>query len=107
MIIAHLDLDAFFAAGKIGIVLVPLNTRLTVPELEFILTDCGVRAVMYDDTYRDQVGALKGRVPSVERWVSLDPSPDTSDDHWHGLVAAAGQQRYHGHRPAPEIRGES
>ena len=26
--------DAFFAAGKSGIVLVPLNTRLTPPELE-------------------------------------------------------------------------
>jgi fatty-acyl-CoA synthase len=95
-------LDAFFAAGKIGIVLVPLNTRLTVPELEYILADCGVRAVMYDAGYRDQVAALKDRVATVERWVSLDPSPDPSDDHWHDLVAAAERERFHGHRPAPE-----
>ena len=36
-------LDTFFAAGKSGIVLVPLNTRLTAPELEFIIRDCGAQ----------------------------------------------------------------
>ena len=29
-------LDAFFAAGKSGVVLVPLNTRLTARELEVL-----------------------------------------------------------------------
>jgi len=33
-------LDAFFAAGKSGVVLVPLSTRLTANELEQIVRDC-------------------------------------------------------------------
>ena len=37
-------LDAFFAAGKTGIVLVPLSTRLTVAELENILCDADASA---------------------------------------------------------------
>ena len=81
-------LDAFFAAGKLGVVLVPLNTRLTVPELEYILSDCGVRAVVYDAVHGTTVAELKHRVGTVERWVALDPTSDPADDHWEALVAA-------------------
>ena len=33
-------LDAFSAAAKSGVILVPLGTRLTAPELAVIATDC-------------------------------------------------------------------
>src|SRR5918997_1090729 len=33
-------LEAFFAAAKLTAVLVPLNHRLTLPELQYILEDC-------------------------------------------------------------------
>ena len=55
-------LDAFFAAGKSGVVLVPLNTRLTVPELEFIIRDCSLRAVLYAEEHRESVRRLRSRV---------------------------------------------
>ncbi|MGD9505171.1 MAG: long-chain-fatty-acid--CoA ligase [Syntrophobacteraceae bacterium] len=35
-------LEIYFAASKIGAVLVPLNIRLSAPEMDFILEDCGV-----------------------------------------------------------------
>jgi fatty-acyl-CoA synthase len=39
--------DAFFAAGKSGIVLVPLSTRLTQDELAAQIEDAGLRLVMH------------------------------------------------------------
>lgn len=39
--------DAFFAAGKSGVVLVPLSTRLTPTELAALVEDAGARALMY------------------------------------------------------------
>jgi len=58
-------LDAFFAAGKSGIVLVPLNTKLTVPELEYIIRDCSLRALLYGDEHREAVRRLRSRVDVV------------------------------------------
>jgi len=95
-------LDAFFAAGKLGVVLVPLNTRLAVPELEYILTDCGVRAVMYDAGHVAAVAELKRRATTVERWVALDEASDPADEHWEALVAASGRRRAHAPHPRPE-----
>src|SRR5947208_18767 len=44
-------LEAFFAAAKLTAILVPLNHRLTQPELEYILKDCEPRALFYEDEF--------------------------------------------------------
>ena len=64
-------LDAFFAAGKSGVVLVPLSTRLTPSELEVIVRDSGARALIYDGDHRAVVRRLRTRV-DVEFWLALD-----------------------------------
>ncbi len=92
-------LDAFFAAAKSCIVLVPLNTRLAVPELEYIIRDCGLRAVMYGGEYRSVARLLRPRV-DVEHWIAFDePLPDdpTYDDLV--LTRGAGSSVYRRCRP--------
>jgi fatty-acyl-CoA synthase len=42
-------LEVQFACGRLGAVLVPLNIRLTVPELEFIIGDAAPTVLVYDD----------------------------------------------------------
>jgi fatty-acyl-CoA synthase len=41
-------LEIQFACGRLGAVFVPLNTRLTVPELHFIVGDCAPRLMIHD-----------------------------------------------------------
>src|SRR5579859_138452 len=56
-------LDLLFAVGKVGAILVPLNWRLTVRELEIILRDCSPAVLFHDEAYAEparQVGALLG-----------------------------------------------
>lgn len=64
-------LDVFFAAAKSGAVVVPLNTRLTAHELEHIVRDSGLRALVYDEASAGTVDALRATV-AVEHWVALD-----------------------------------
>lgn len=45
--------DAFFAAGKSGVVLVPLSTRLTEPELAAVIEDADVRLVITSGTFAE------------------------------------------------------
>ncbi|GAB3255118.1 acyl-CoA synthetase [Arthrobacter pigmenti] len=41
--------EAFFAAGMLGAIFVPLNTRLAPPEIQFALQDCGASALVYSE----------------------------------------------------------
>ena len=41
-------LEVQFACGRIGAVMVPLNTRLTVPELQFIVGDASPKVMIHD-----------------------------------------------------------
>jgi long-chain acyl-CoA synthetase len=61
---SHRYLEAFCGIPSGGMVIVPLNTRLAVRELQAIVKDCGARVLFTD---RD-VGALAG---SVERVLSI------------------------------------
>ena len=49
----------FYGAAKIGAVAVPLNTRLTAPELEFILSDSGSKVLIYGEAFAAVVEAIK------------------------------------------------
>ncbi len=71
-------LDHFFAAGKTGIVLVPLSTRLTAHELEAIVRDSGLAALAFSGECEEAVRSLRSRV-GLERWVALDAPAEPSD----------------------------
>jgi fatty-acyl-CoA synthase len=64
-------LDAFFAAGKTGIILVPFNSRLTAAELSVIVKDSGLKALLYDGELAEKVRQLKQEC-SIEHWIGLD-----------------------------------
>jgi fatty-acyl-CoA synthase len=63
--------DAFWAAGKSGIILVPLGTRSTAHELHQILADCGPRCLMYSARYEKLANELQQLV-AFEHLLSLD-----------------------------------
>jgi len=63
--------DAFWAAGKSGIILVPLGTRSTAHELHQILADCGPRCLVYSARYEKLSKELKQLV-AFEHLISLD-----------------------------------
>ena len=73
-------IDAFFAAARSGVILVPLGTRLTAHEIHYILADGGARGLMYGGAFADVVRALAAAAtpasspgtPGLERWVALD-----------------------------------
>lgn len=62
----------FYAAAKIGAVAVPLNTRLTAAELEFILSDSGSAVLVYGDAFADTVASIKAGTThpcTVREWI--------------------------------------
>lgn len=96
-------LEAFFAAGKTGVILVPLGTRLTAPELEPVVRDSELSALCYDGALAETAAALRRRV-GVEHWIALDEDSaageaGTADPSYAALTAALGDDP--GWRPTP------
>ena len=52
-------LEIFFACGKTGAIMVPLNFRLAVPELRYILADCAPRALVYSSDFAEKINNIK------------------------------------------------
>lgn len=75
-------LDLWFACGKLGAVLQPLNWRLTRPELAGLLADATPCIFAYGPEFAATARDLRGQAPSVRRWLALDGGAlaDLDDD---------------------------
>ena len=54
-----------FACGRLGAIFVPLNWRLTVPELSFILGDATPKILIHDHDFTEPAQALTKVVPGM------------------------------------------
>jgi fatty-acyl-CoA synthase len=72
-----------FACGKIGSIGVPLNWRLSVPELEYIVNDCGPKVLFYDVRFSDQAKHLQ-TLCGVNTLVAIDFE---ADDEYEAALA--------------------
>ncbi len=80
-------LEAFFAAPKAGVILVPLGTRLTANEIAPIVEDAGLAGLLYDGAHLETVRALKGLV-ELRHWIAFDEGADPADAQYDELVAS-------------------
>src|SRR5262245_52028429 len=55
--------DAMFAAARLGAIFVPLNFRLTGPELQYIISDAGVHTLVADGTHRGVIDGIRANLP--------------------------------------------
>jgi fatty-acyl-CoA synthase len=77
-------LETLFGAGLLGAIFVPLNWRLAVPELAYLLDDSGARALVFAP---DQVGAVARLMDLVEL-----PAAVPLGAEYERLLAAAGTE---------------
>lgn len=93
-------ITAFFATAKLGGVIVPLNWRLVPDELEFILKDAGVTALVFGSEFTPSVVDLQARGPKtdVREWFYVGDVA-TKPAFAHDYVAEAAASQAH----EPEI----
>jgi fatty-acyl-CoA synthase len=76
-------LETLFATARLGAIFVPLNFRLTGPELEFIINDAGCHTMVADSNHTAVLDTIRGTV-SVRNWLSVESRPDG----WTDYIAA-------------------
>ena len=67
-------LEIFFACAKTGAIMVPVNFRLAVPELAYIIQDCTPRVLIYSADFTDKVKHLKTSLQMVPRCFCHGPA---------------------------------
>jgi acyl-CoA synthetase (AMP-forming)/AMP-acid ligase II len=102
----HQFAETFYGAALAGMVVVPLNWRLTASELTFILRDSGASALCFSQDFDALAHELHdnptGEPSTVAHWVRIaaDGGPDWAVGH-EELIAAASAE------PQPAIGGGS
>ncbi|HTW34698.1 MAG TPA: long-chain fatty acid--CoA ligase [Rhizomicrobium sp.] len=88
-------LECYYAIFWIAAVLVPLNTRLAVAELEYQLADAGVTLFLFGAEFETHVAKLRAKLDF--RSVALDGPSPSADKTYEDLMARAA--------PVPETEG--
>lgn len=82
-------LDALFATGKLGAILLPLNWRLTAPELAYQIGDSSPRVLIADPEFAPVVRDVQAQAP-VATLIWLSGENDGAAPRYDDLVAQAG-----------------
>ena len=72
-------LEGYYGIPLIRAVVMPLNVRLTAPELIQILNHSGARILIYENDFTPLVEAFRKMCPAVERYVAIGPSTTQPD----------------------------
>jgi fatty-acyl-CoA synthase len=80
-------LDALFATALLGAILVPLNWRLTTPELLGILRDCSPVLLLHDETHAEHAREVVAALASAPAASTAPPAAE----------AASARDQHNGH----------
>src|SRR4029453_6508319 len=77
----------YFAASKAGVVPVPLNYRLSPSQWAAILGDAQPRLLIAERAFIDAIDAIRGDLPTVQRFVTLDAASKQGWEEYYHWVA--------------------
>lgn len=81
-------IDAYYATGKTGTILVPYNVRLSVQELIQLIRNEEPKVLFYEDAFSDKIAALKEQT-SIQHYISL-PGSKRGEDIPYGDILLPG-----------------
>ena len=80
--------EAYFAAGKIGSIYVPLNFRARGNELAYMLNSSEANTLFVGERYIELVNSIKPELTSVKTFISLD-SQQEGMSYYEDMIASS------------------
>jgi fatty-acyl-CoA synthase len=81
---SHFFVESFFATSQVGLILVPINFRLTAQEILFILQHSGAKAIIADYDFAGLVDEIRGDAPGLEHFIEARYD-DARTENWINL----------------------
>lgn len=87
---SHRYSEAYYACAVAGLTFMPLNSRLSAPELEYIFNDSDARALLLSAPFLDVFEGVRAKAPSLEFTIGmgLEKSP-AGFHHYEDMLSAA------------------
>ena len=73
----HRLLEGYYAVPQIGAILLPINIRLTPPDIAYILNDAGASTVVVDRQLAGLLAPILPSLPSVKNVILMGGDPKT------------------------------
>jgi fatty-acyl-CoA synthase len=89
----HQLLEGYFGVPQARAVLMPLNVRLSPPELVGILNHAGVSTLIFENDFAPLVERLRPLCPSIRRYVTVNESIPVADLTYEELIAQGRPER--------------
>ena len=71
----------YIGIQKAGSVVVPINLLYSPEEVQYILNDAEVKALVYFDPFAPSVSAIRAGVPKIQNWICIGQNPSDPADH--------------------------
>jgi acyl-CoA synthetase (AMP-forming)/AMP-acid ligase II len=84
--------DMYFGLGKIGAILVPINHRLAGPEIEYILSDCEAKVLVFGKEFAEVVGSIRNDIPARNLIAISDDPPEWAKSYGSVINEASGEE---------------
>lgn len=84
----HKYWELYFAAGKLGIPVTPLNFRLADEELAYIVNDSEAKVFFAGDGLEERSLGMKNDLPGIKTWIALD-NPVEGYSYYEELLEGA------------------
>ena len=85
---SHRYFEIYYAIPWAGGTIVPLNTRLALPELQYILDDSGAEILVVDDNFVSVAQAIRERLPALKLMHISDHAAPTGFTDYERQIAA-------------------
>jgi fatty-acyl-CoA synthase len=89
----HQLLEGYFGVPQARAIVMPLNVRLSPPELSAILNHAGASVLVFENDFVPLVEQLRPQCPSIRRYVAIDECTPTADLTYEELLAQGEAQR--------------
>jgi acyl-CoA synthetase (AMP-forming)/AMP-acid ligase II len=88
----HKYLEIYFAAGKLGMSVTPLNFRLSDPEIAYVVNDSEAVCCLVGDEYEDRALSMREETPKIRDWICLDNQREGARDYEELLEGASAKE---------------
>ena len=85
-------IESFLAINKLGAIAVPVNFRMTPPEIAFLVSDCRARLVITESVLAKVATAVRGIDPTLTTVVVAGGSTDDEVLGYDDLIAEPGDE---------------
>lgn len=89
----HQLLEGYFAVPQAKAIVMPLNVRLSVPELVAILNHSGARVLFFENDFAATVLTLRTECPAIEKFITLDSATPAADLTSEEVIALGEPER--------------